>query len=442
MAATTISRATWTDGAAPTGTLINNARLQADIYDKIDAIFAGAVTFGGVVGSEAFGTHSFTAGGTGGNSLRVRNTSAGTGNQAQLVLGNDASATLGYLVAYSSTYTSSGMAQANGISLQSIGSGGMWLGTNSAHALRLCANGTAYLTVESSGDLTFAGTTIAMSSANPVLSMNESDASANNKYWRFIANGEQLILQAGNDALSAFGGVWSVDRTGSTIDSFNVGTHCLPSVDDSYNLGSASLAWNRLFLADGSAATPTLTAGNDSNTGVFFQASGVADTVGITTGGTERAVFSGGGLSVTGAVSASANVNCTGVLPNSDNLYDLGGVSDRWNDVYATNGTIQTSDRRLKTDIAPSPYGLAFLRGLQPVQYRWQRPGRKGAGRLHLGLIAQDVLATDAAVSNYGLVIGAGTDAAPYGMRYTELIAPLIAAVQELAARLEAVEAR
>lgn len=47
MASTTISRATWTDddGSGTTGTIINNARLQADVYDKVDALFTGASTF-------------------------------------------------------------------------------------------------------------------------------------------------------------------------------------------------------------------------------------------------------------------------------------------------------------------------------------------------------------------------------------------------------------
>ena len=39
---TTINRATWTDddGSGTTGTIINNARLQGDIYDKIDGALA------------------------------------------------------------------------------------------------------------------------------------------------------------------------------------------------------------------------------------------------------------------------------------------------------------------------------------------------------------------------------------------------------------------
>lgn len=42
----TITRATWTDddGSGTVGTLINNARLQADLYDKIDAL---ALVLGG-----------------------------------------------------------------------------------------------------------------------------------------------------------------------------------------------------------------------------------------------------------------------------------------------------------------------------------------------------------------------------------------------------------
>src|SRR5256885_16742321 len=63
MAASVIGRATWTDddGTGTTGTILNNARLQADIYDKVDAMFAGTgsyVTF-------EFGGNVRVAGGAG-----------------------------------------------------------------------------------------------------------------------------------------------------------------------------------------------------------------------------------------------------------------------------------------------------------------------------------------------------------------------------------------
>lgn len=56
MAATVLTRSTWTDdnGTGTTGTIINNAVLHSDIYDKVDQLFAGAgsystFTFGGSV---------------------------------------------------------------------------------------------------------------------------------------------------------------------------------------------------------------------------------------------------------------------------------------------------------------------------------------------------------------------------------------------------------
>lgn len=39
------------------------------------------------------------------------------------------------------------------------------------------------------------------------------------------------------------------------------------------------------------------------------------------------------------------------IAPGTDNSYDVGTASRRWDDVYATNGTIQTSDARVKTEV-------------------------------------------------------------------------------------------
>ena len=37
--------------------------------------------------------------------------------------------------------------------------------------------------------------------------------------------------------------------------------------------------------------------------------------------------------------------------PGADNTFDLGRSAERWDDVYATNGTIQTSDANEKQSI-------------------------------------------------------------------------------------------
>ncbi|CAB4215015.1 hypothetical protein UFOVP1469_51, partial [uncultured Caudovirales phage] len=60
----------------------------------------------------------------------------------------------------------------------------------------------------------------------------------------------------------------------------------------------------------GTALLPSITTTGDLNTGVYFPA---ADTVGITTGGTQRGAFSSTGLAVTGALSATGITSITDV---------------------------------------------------------------------------------------------------------------------------------
>ena len=57
--------------------------------------------------------------------------------------------------------------------------------------------------------------------------------------------------------------------------------------------------------------------------------------------------------------------------PQSDNAYTLGTAAKRWSEVYAATGTINTSDARLKTDVADSPLGLGFILSLRPRAFRW-----------------------------------------------------------------------
>ena len=81
---------------------------------------------------------------------------------------------------------------------------------------------------------------------------------------------------------------------------------------------------------------------------------------------------------------------------NNDNVMDLGGASVRWDDVYATNGTIQTSDRNEKQDIealndAETAVAVA-CKGLLR-KFRWiDSVAEKGDdARIHFGIIAQDL---------------------------------------------------
>lgn len=138
-------------------------------------------------------------------------------------------------------------------------------------------------------------------------------------------------------------------------------------------------------------------------------------------------------------------VGAEGPIPNIDNTYDLGAAAYRWDDIYATNGTIQTSDERQKTAIANSDLGLDFIRALRPVRYVWRSTEEKTYSRPHYGLVAQEV---QSAMKTLGIADFAGfihsktEESDAYGLRYTEFIAPIIAAIQELATEVTALKQR
>ena len=162
---------------------------------------------------------------------------------------------------------------------------------------------------------------------------------------------------------------------------------------------------------------------------------------------------------------AAGDIRAKRTRPVSDNLYDLGSSSMRWDDIYATNTNIQTSDKTKKNTIVDSDLGLSFINKLKPVSYKFN-----DGTRTHYGLIAQDIetvlsdvskpttdfagfIKTDLPDEYYkeaepnipeGKKEGDLKSAAhtEYGLRYGEFISPLIKAVQELTAKVETLETK
>ena len=85
-----------------------------------------------------------------------------------------------------------------------------------------------------------------------------------------------------------------------------------------------------------------------------------------------------------------------------DNAIDLGESSGRFDDIYATNGTIQTSDRNEKQDIAELSDAeqrvAVAAKGLMR-KFRWRDAveAKGDEARTHFGIIAQDLQAAFAA---------------------------------------------
>jgi hypothetical protein len=190
--------------------------------------------------------------------------------------------------------------------------------------------------------------------------------------------------------------------------------------------------------------------------------------------------------------------------PAANNTYELGSSTFRWSTIYAQNA-LNTSDERLKTDIEESSLGLDFIAALNPVQFRYIEGGntvervqtgtetveispaipaqpevpeivdedgniiqeyvaavdevaavteekptfetvvtpREGV-RTHFGLLAQEVKAAlPDGLDFAGWALADKEDAeSTQFLGYAELIAPMIKAIQELNAKVEALEAQ
>jgi endosialidase-like protein len=90
------------------------------------------------------------------------------------------------------------------------------------------------------------------------------------------------------------------------------------------------------------------------------------------------------------------NVNALAVRPTSDNAYSSGSSGQRWSVVYAATGTINTSDRETKQDIAALTDAEAAvardLKGLiRTFRFKDAVTTKGDAARLHVGAIAQEV---------------------------------------------------
>lgn len=118
------------------------------------------------------------------------------------------------------------------------------------------------------------------------------------------------------------------------------------------------------------------------------------------------------------------NFTSTAYYPNADGTQALGGTSNRWSTVFAANGTINTSDRRMKKNIQPVRYGLETVMQLNPVSFKWIN--EQTDSKTHLGLIAQEVQALIPEV-----VLQSNDANETLGLSYTELVPVLIKALQE-----------
>jgi hypothetical protein len=169
------------------------------------------------------------------------------------------------------------------------------------------------------------------------------------------------------------------------------------------------------------------------------------------------------GLNASSGITTGANNTCIGAGAGngSSPSGNLTTQNDRicLGDNNVTNAYIKvswtvTSDARDKTDIVDSRYGLNFVNSLRPVEYKWdmrskyeegQTPdGTHKESKTNLGFLAQEVIEVEKANGAVAGDLLVADDEMDDLLRITEtkMIPVLVKAIQELAAKNDALTAR
>jgi len=167
----------------------------------------------------------------------------------------------------------------------------------------------------------------------------------------------------------------------------------------------------------------------------------------------------GGGNNTLLGHDAGRSTSPSGSITSGSNIICLGDNSVT--DIFCNDTSISSSDSRDKTDINSFTDGLSWINALRPVTYKWDKrtwygddenpygtpDGSKKQDRLHIGFLAQEVLAIEQA-NGYGsskdtsLIVKNNEDEMSYGLKYERLVPVLVNAIKELSAKNDALEAR
>ena len=187
-----------------------------------------------------------------------------------------------------------------------------------------------------------------------------------------------------------------------------------------------------------------LNTGN-GNTALGYQALSANTTGSSNTASGNQALFANTGGSYNTASGESAGNNITTGSNNTaigynaqvptataDNQVRIGNTAVTYAGVQVAWTT--TSDKRWKSDIKQSALGLDFIKSLNPVSYVRNNDEKK---KTEYGFIAQEleIALNKASAANNGII--SKDDAGMYSVRYNDLLAPMVKAIQEQQAQID-----
>ena len=192
----------------------------------------------------------------------------------------------------------------------------------------------------------------------------------------------------------------------------------LPLADVTYDIGSSSVGFSEahvgtitttgtaltvngeidLFESDGTTfgdAAPMLTFNTDRAWSFTNYGTGTTSTLALSSASDQK-IFRVGRESELAVdvddcpfrvqVGGGSHVTTEAIVPRLNTTYDLGSTGLRWNDLWTTSGSIETSDKNAKEDIQDATLGLDFVEQLKPKTYRFKNKKRR-----HYGFLADEV---------------------------------------------------
>jgi hypothetical protein len=271
--------------------------------------------------------------------------------------------------------------------------------------------------------------------------------SGSNSYIEDTGTGGLFIT--GNTSLTLAGGItgqtkYIVSTTGGSTDVYYANSKKLATTNTGIDVTGTVVSDG--LTVDGASTTKTLVVDNSAN-GVVqeFKIGGAVCGEVIATAGQFASIAIGSGD--TGIIfqrsSTADSIRPWDITGNQNRsgAIDLGASGAFWDDIYATNGTINTSDATEKQSI--EELTEAETRVAQACKglirkFKWNSAvEKKGSeARYHFGVIAQDLQAAFAVegldAGDYGLFVSStwtddnGVEQTKLGVRYTELLAFII----------------
>ena len=281
--------------------------------------------------------------------------------------------------------------------------------------------------------------------------------SSSNSALRFVSTGGANYIQSGTATSSSSAAplvFTNVGGSGETMRIDSSGNLLVGKTSADVTTAGARIfpTGDAAFVTDGAAPIIANRLTSDGDIAVFRKDGSTVGSIGV--GGSSAQPIIGSGNTGSGGTAAGlrfdrANnaIQPWNVVTNAaaDNIIDLGYPSLRFQDIYATNGTIQTSDRNEKQDIAElsdaeQRVAVAAKGLLRKFRWRDAVTEKGDEARTHFGIIAQDLQAAFAAegldAGDYAMFISStwtdeetGEERTRMGVRYSELLAFIIGAL-------------